>query len=269
MTKYLIINADDYGYTPDISEGIRQAHLNGVVISTSAMMNGAYIERELPELMRQCPRIGVGVHLVLTVGKPVLPVEALPVLMRLTPDGQHFNKGVVEVIDQLDADEVRAEWRAQIEKFIRLSGHAPDHLDGHHHVMCMGGKLYQIYLDLARQYGCALRRPVEGYLTDLPERSPLEAGVVMPEWLDTRFYDEGVHEAILDMMIADLPEGASEWMCHPGVMDEALSAGSGYSERRADELDLLTRPGLRRELEQADVHLITFGELSGLCRDKS
>lgn len=262
MLKQLIVNADDYGHTPGISEGIRRAHLEGIVNSTSAMMNGPYIERELPELIRQCPRIGAGLHLVLTVGKPVLPVEALPVLMHLVPDGQRFFKGVEGMIDQVDAGEVKAEWQAQIEKFIRLAGRAPDHLDGHHHVMCMGGKFYRIYLELARQYVCAVRRPVEGSLGDLPERGSLETGVVIPERLDTRFYDEGVNEAMLDIMIADMPTGTTEWMCHPAVVDDALVGGSDYSDRRADELDLLTRPGLRRKLETAGVTLISFGGLS-------
>ncbi len=37
--KQLIINSDDYGRTPDISRGIREAHLRGVVTSTTCMMN--------------------------------------------------------------------------------------------------------------------------------------------------------------------------------------------------------------------------------------
>ena len=262
MKKQLIVNADDYGYTPGISEGIRRAHLEGIVTSTSAMLNGAYIDRELPELIRQCPRIGVGLHLVLTVGKPVLPVEELPVLMHLAPDGQHFFKGVENVIDRVDAEEVKAEWVAQIENFIRLAGRRPDHLDGHHHVMCMGGKFYRIYLELARQYGCAVRRPVEGSLADLPERDSLEAGVIIPERLDTRFYDEGANETMLDAMIADIPPGTTEWMCHPGVVDETLRRVSDYSARRAIELELLTRPAIRRKLEASQIDLISFGELS-------
>ena len=39
MPKRLIINSDDYGRTPDISRGIREAHLHGVVTSTTCMMN--------------------------------------------------------------------------------------------------------------------------------------------------------------------------------------------------------------------------------------
>lgn len=265
MTKYLIINADDYGYSPGISQGIRQAQLNGVVTSTSAMMNGPYIDHELPELIRQCPRIGAGVHLVITVGKPLLPIGELPGLMSLSPDGQHLFKEVGAFLNLIDPVELKAEWQAQIEKFIRLAGRAPDHLDAHHHAMCFGNEFFMVYLELAARYGCGVRPPVEGsppawYQAAHDQRVPI------PKRLDTRFYDEGVTETMLDTMIADLPDGVSEWMCHPGVVDEPLRAGSDYSTRRAKELDLLAQPELRRKLEGAGICLISYGRLSEVDR---
>jgi predicted glycoside hydrolase/deacetylase ChbG (UPF0249 family) len=264
--KYLIVNADDYGHTPGISEGIRQAHLKGVVSSTTSMMNGPHIDRELPELIRQCPRIGTGVHLVITVGEPLLPVEKLPRLMSLSPDGQHLFKEVGAFLDLVDPVELKAEWTAQIEKFIHLTGRAPDHLDAHHHAMCFGEPFFRVYLELAREYGCAVRPMVEG--------SPLawnrmvqELKIPMPTKLDTRFYDEGVTKVMLATMIAEMPEGVTEWMCHPGLVDDQVRAISDYNDRRNDEVAMLTDPDLHLRIETAGIKLINFGELTALHRN--
>jgi predicted glycoside hydrolase/deacetylase ChbG (UPF0249 family) len=263
MTKYLIINADDYGHTPGTSAGIRQAHLRGVVTSTTAMMNGPYIDRELPELIRQCPRIGTGVHLVITVGEPLLPLEKLPHLMSLSPDGKRLYKEVGAFLDLLDPVELKAEWVAQIEKFIQLTGRAPDHLDAHHHAMCFGEPFFKVYLELAVKYGCGVRPPVDGS-PQAWERAARDRKIRMPDKLDTRFYDEGVTDGTLELMIAELPEGVTEWMCHPGLPDEQLRTISDYSDRRMDEVSLLTNPALRQKLETAGVRLITFGDLINL-----
>jgi predicted glycoside hydrolase/deacetylase ChbG (UPF0249 family) len=259
--KQLIVNADDYGHTPGTSAGIRKAHLEGIVTSTSAMMNSLHIDTELPRLINLCPRIGIGVHLVMTNGSPLLPVSSLPTLMSLSIDGRTFNHDPLVQIDRIDPQEVRAEWQAQIEKFIRLTGHAPDHLDAHHHAMCFGERYFEIYLELAKKYGCAVRRPVDGSPESWLELNKLSPKVSMPDRLDTRFYDEGISWVMLEQMIEELNEGTTEWMCHPGVVDDEILAISDYNTRRADELMLLTRSELRSKLEAVPVTLISFDYL--------
>ncbi|HCS39550.1 MAG TPA: hypothetical protein DIW44_08195 [Anaerolineaceae bacterium] len=81
MSKRLIVNADDYGHTHGVSQGIRLAHLRGIVTSTTAMMNYRGAEDDLRKATHECPRLGLGLHLVLTSGNPVLPVEKVPDLV--------------------------------------------------------------------------------------------------------------------------------------------------------------------------------------------
>ncbi len=259
--KSLIINADDYGLSPGVSEGIRQAHLGGVVTSTSAMLNCPHVEEELVRLIRLCPRIGIGIHLVFTVGKPVLPVKSLPGLMSLAPDGKQFFKGIASKIDQVDPAEVKAEWTAQIEKFIQIIGRAPDHLDAHHHAMCFNGQLFEIYLELAKTYQCPVRRPLEGTPASRLEEKIISSMVVMPDGLDTRFYGDDASEAMLEQMVSEVGEGTTEWMCHPGRVDEELMNVSDYNTRRVDELNLLTGSVIRSQMKEAHIKLITFGDL--------
>ena len=79
--KKLIINADDLGLTPGVTRGIIKAHLNGIVTSTSAMMNSPHISQSLSAVNKEAPSLGLGVHLVLTWGKPLLPANAVPSLV--------------------------------------------------------------------------------------------------------------------------------------------------------------------------------------------
>ena len=69
--KQLIINSDDYGRTPDISRGIREAHLNGVVTSTTCMMNIPTTAEDVAIALKETPELAMGVHLVLTMGRPI------------------------------------------------------------------------------------------------------------------------------------------------------------------------------------------------------
>src|SRR5512143_145694 len=75
--KRLIINSDDYGRTPEISRGIREAHLRGVVTSTTCMMNIPTTGDDISIALTETPNLGMGVHLVLTMGRPLSAPESV------------------------------------------------------------------------------------------------------------------------------------------------------------------------------------------------
>src|SRR5512134_3413038 len=151
--KRLIINSDDYGRTPEISRGIREAHLNGVVTSTTCMMNIPTTAEDVAIAVQETPKLGLGVHLVLTMGKPLLPRVAVPSIV--DGDGNHFKyTPFIENLPRLNMTEVKAEWRAQIERFIQAAGRKPTHLDSHHHSSYFTPELFRGMLELAREYNC-------------------------------------------------------------------------------------------------------------------
>ena len=94
MNNYLIVNADDFGYSHSINKGIIKAIENGIVTSTSVMVN-ATAANEAKDLTKY-PDLSVGLHFELK-----------------------------EVAD------VEAELKRQIEKFVAIVGKMPDHLDTH------------------------------------------------------------------------------------------------------------------------------------------
>ena len=70
MIKRLIVNADDYGLSEGVCLGILKAHRDGILTSTTCMMNMENIEKYL-EMTKAYPNLGLGVHLNITVGKPL------------------------------------------------------------------------------------------------------------------------------------------------------------------------------------------------------
>src|SRR4030095_3064505 len=130
--KRLIINSDDYGRTPDISRGIRETHLHGVVTSTTCMMNIATTANDVVIALKETPKLGMGVHLVLTMGRPVSAPEAVPSIV--DENGNFFKYGsLIENLPNLNMEDVKTEWRAQIEAFVKVAGRKPTHNDSHHH----------------------------------------------------------------------------------------------------------------------------------------
>ena len=128
MIKKLIINADDFGMCEGNSLGILLAHEKGLVSSTTVMMNMPYALWALDKA-KAYPNLGIGVHLNLTAGKPLLPGKK----SYTDEEGNFLRPSAYE--DEFpdgEPDEVYEEWKAQIEAFIAHTGHLPTHLDSHH-----------------------------------------------------------------------------------------------------------------------------------------
>ena len=263
--KQLIINSDDYGRTTDISRGIRQAHLNGVVTSTTCMMNIPTTAEDVVVALRETPGLAMGVHLVLTMGKPITSGAS-----SITDENGNFFKYVpfIEHLDQLDMDEVKAEWRAQIETFIKAAGRKPTHLDSHHHSSYFAPKLFRGMLELAKEYDCAIRFPftndISSELEETNKHVPTlieEFNLRRPDTFLVDFYDEGATREELLNLINNVSDGTTEIMCHPGYVDDAFAQESVYNFQRERELKILTDPSIKEAIETNGIKLSTFAEL--------
>ncbi|MCB8983978.1 MAG: carbohydrate deacetylase [Ardenticatenaceae bacterium] len=277
MNLRLIINSDDYGRSSEVSRGIREAHLRGVVSSTTCMMNFPNVVDDLALALAETPELGLGVHLVLTAGRPLLPADQVPTLVN--PTGGFFKLDqLVARLDTLDPSEVKAEWRAQIEKFIQAAGRKPTHLDSHHHSSYFTADLFQNMLDLALEYDCAIRQIFcqenGDSLNGLPwavqasvrQFAPALMGEYAPPTTDgfyTTFYDDWATKEELLRIIGSLPEtGTYEIMCHPGYSDAALLASTVYASQRDRELAILTDPDIRQAIAARQIELVTFAEVA-------
>lgn len=76
MERLLIVNADDFGLSKGQNYGIIEACRNGIVTSTTALVNGQAIDHAV-QLSRDEPSLAIGMHFVLTMGKPLTAMPGL------------------------------------------------------------------------------------------------------------------------------------------------------------------------------------------------
>jgi predicted glycoside hydrolase/deacetylase ChbG (UPF0249 family) len=279
MQRRLIVNADDYGRSPGVSRGILQAHRGGIVTSTTVMINQPGVEPQLEEALA-CGDLGIGLHLVFSAWRPLLPPARIPSLVR--SDGSFLDQHTLWAqAGRIPQDQLGAELAAQMDRFISVAGRKPDHLDCHHFVH-LYPPFFQVYADLAARFHLPLRVPfppesdfaasigtlsfLEGFPRDLvrgmiaTNSALLTArGLAHPDhFIGTFFGQESLALEYLANLLGALPDGVSELMCHPGY-DDPLLASSTYRLERETELDLLTSPVVRERVDALGIELVTFG----------
>jgi predicted glycoside hydrolase/deacetylase ChbG (UPF0249 family) len=282
MLRRLIVNADDFGLTPGVSRGIIRAHREGIVTSTSVMINMPHAEESLRLAQQEAPGLGIGLHLNLTAGRPISSPETIPDLV--SPTGKFLDADtLIDKLAGIDIEQVRREFAAQIERFTAIMGQPPDHLDDHHYISARSLQTARLFVEMAGELGCPIRRStarkdiLDGDLAEsyarihgkdnLPKLiEELDAiltggGVPTPDYFIGGFYGGGATLGSLLLIILDTEEGVSELMCHPAEVDSELRRMSSYSDRRGDELAALTHPSAKEVINSAFFQLINFGDL--------
>lgn len=219
MIKKLIVNGDDYGLSDGVCLGILKAHRQGILTSTTCMMNMENIEEYLA-WTKNDPDLGLGVHLNITVGKPLTKVSFVDELGNFQSRDTYKKREPI-----VNQEELYQEWKAQIEKFIKIMGHKPTHLDSHHHVHLLPGNI-DVALKLAHEYDLPIRQ--ETYLQQDFE----------PVYFEELFYNQDATFEMIDTIIHKEVE-IFELMCHPAMIDWKLYQISSYNLKRAHELDIL------------------------------
>jgi chitin disaccharide deacetylase len=221
--RYVIFNADDFGYSHGINRGILEGHDRGVITSTTLVVNGM-ATAEAARLARERPALAVGLHV-------------------------NFTNEADRLLDLEDAQACRAELRRQHARFCDLMGEKPTHLDSHQHVHRhhMRRRLFE---ELADEEGLPLR-----------DRPPVVfKGGFYAQWTYGVFEPEKVSfEALARILRHEISEGIYEMSCHPGYFDSALQAV--YHREREAELQTLTDRRLRPLLDELGITLISYREL--------
>jgi hypothetical protein len=251
--KDLIVNADDFNLTAGVTRGILDAHRRGIVTSATVMVNLPGLAQSR-DLARDATGLGLGLHINLTLGRPVLPAHRLPSLVDARGE---FVRDRDRLGETGDPQEIRDEALAQLRRFLDAFGIPPTHLDTHYHMHRLPRVLGPI-LEIAG----ARRVPVRALTAEMA--ASIRA-LGLPA-VDRAAGDVGREpfwtvEALM-AFIASIGPGVTELMCHPGYADASLST-SGYTIQREGELRALCDPRVRRALSEAGVRLIDYRELSG------
>lgn len=220
----LIVNADDFGYSKGINYGIIEAHRNGIVNSTTMMMNMPGVSHAV-DLAKENPNLKVGIHLVLTCGKPLL--TDVPTLV----DQDGFFKKNRDILESnISLEELEREWTAQVEKFLE-TGLTLTHIDSHHHVHTVP-RFLPIVQKLSKKFNLSVRRVSDHALEGVPPYSD----VFLHE-----FYGEGATYDYFEKIVTQVQDGQTvEVMCHPGYLDHEVLNNSSYAKDRVTEVEILT-----------------------------
>lgn len=261
--KQLVVNADDFGFTRDVNAGIVEAHRSGILTATTLMATGDAFD-DAVRLARETPSLDIGCHLVL-VGAPGFPLT-IPQLVRALALGR------IRVYDEL---------HRQVRRVVD-AGLNPTHLDTHKHTHLLPPVLEAV-ARISEEFRIPwVRRPF-----DFPLQ-PGGVGGAKRAWtnrlmrlMNGRFGSSLARHRCrstdwfagfkltgsygsqdLINLIRALPDGVTEFMCHPGHCGEDLRAArTRLKESREEELRALTAPDVRVALAEAGVTLACFRDL--------
>jgi len=279
--RRLIVNADDFGLHESVNRGIRAAHLQGIVTSASLMASGAAFDQAVG-IARECPRLGVGVHLTLVGGRPVLPVAEIPTLV--DEEGSFYASYSLFLArymsGRVSLAEIERELAAQIAK-VRLAGINPSHLDSHQHLHVMPG-ISQVVLAMTRRFSIrAIRIPAESvlYFTGMQptfgrvigrtgltllagflRQQAMAAGVATTDHFFGMLAGGNLTESKLTAILMQLPDGISEIMTHPAAAADSLANEFVWGYHWEQEGQALSSAAVRALIEEKRIQLITFRE---------
>lgn len=245
--KRLIVNADDFGYTRDVNAGIVHGHRQGILNATTLMATGPAFDHAVA-LARENPSLDIGVHLVL------VDAEGYPqTLARLTAA---VALGRIPIYERL---------AGQVRKILD-AGIRPTHLDTHKHTHLLP-QVLEAVARIAHQFNIPwVRRLVPApvpFLQAMGQARLIRRGCRTTDYFEG-FEMTGRFQADdLARLIRRLPNGLTEFMCHPGFCGEELRAAkTRLKASRQIELDALTSGQVREAIEESCVTLVSYRDLA-------
>ena len=261
--KLLIVNCDELGVSHAGNVGIYEALREGIGTSASLMVPCPWAREAAARYRGE----DVGVHLTLNAEWEIYrwgPITHAPSL--LDGDGG-FPRTSEDLWDHADLDEVGRELRAQVERAI-LWGFDVSHLDSHLGTLQQRPEFFDVYLELAVDFGLPLRLSAAATERDIGfpfRRLAAEEGVLFPD----HFVPGRTAGArrVMERTLFELEPGVTEIHAHPAVDTPELRALSPDWPARVDDHDLLVLDhGIRALVERAGAHLVGYRELRDTMR---
>ncbi|EEX93621.1 hypothetical protein VIOR3934_13037 [Vibrio orientalis CIP 102891 = ATCC 33934] len=248
----LIINADDFGLSESVNNGIVECFQAGLVKSTTIMMNQKGVDHAI-DLYKQGLVPEVGLHFTVTSGKPLSPPEEVPSLI---DDSGYFIDKVKLMDHPVSETEVYKELLAQYNAALE-AGLDINHIDSHHFAGVYA-PLKAAFVRFSNDFKIPVRR------VDMFVRGQSALQVPTTDAFDLGFFDEGATKNNLKTMILahkeKYPDGLVEFMCHPSSEEniEELYDVTGYVGKRVNERDILTSPEMKNWLAEHNVETVGF-----------
>jgi hopanoid biosynthesis associated protein HpnK len=279
--KRLIVNADDFGLSPEVNAGIIRAHRDGILRSASLMV-AEPAARAAADLARDHPALDVGLHAVVCRGRSILDASRLGAAVG--ESGAFIDSpvgaGMRYYFDRSMRTAMTDELRAQIERHLELVGYL-NHIDGHlnFHVHPL---FADILVDLAVEYKVScIRLPRERVMTTLrlrrdhaprklvesvifrtlsrrTRRMMTARGLTSTDALFGLHQSGHLSEDYVVGVLDRIRAGTTELYFHPA----ADIGGVPPAAAAQLEVEILTSPRVREAIDRNGIELITFADLA-------
>jgi predicted glycoside hydrolase/deacetylase ChbG (UPF0249 family) len=230
-TKYLIVNADDFGQSRGVNHGIIKAHRRGIVTSASLMVRWP-AAREATAYAREHMSLSLGLHV--DLGENAFQA------------GQWVP--LYSVVPLQDVTAITAEVSRQLDAFRHLMGCDPSHLDSHQHVH-LREPIRSVLIDIARQLGIPLRHCCPNVCYRGNFYGQTAEGAPLPDAISLNGFIR---------ILETLPPGCTELGCHPA---DGCDLDTMYRSERLEELRVLCDPKVRAALQTRGIELRSFKQL--------
>lgn len=263
--KRLVVTADDFGASPQVNEAVERAHRDGILTAASLMVSGAAVD-DAVERAKRLPSLGVGLHVVLVDGRPVLPPDRIPALV----DAQGaFRTDMVRAAMRIFASpaarrQLKAEVEAQFEAFA-ATGLPLDHVNAHRHFhlhptiaatlvkvgMAHGMRTVRAPVEpravLRAVENEGARSGIEGIWAQQVQRLMRRASLATPDQVFGLAWSGAMTAPRINGLLQHLPDGLSEIYAHPATGPYPGSApGYRYAEELAALTDVLVKQAVAR-----------------------
>ena len=275
---FVIINADDFGWTEGINEGILEAHRHGVLTSAT-LLTGMKATNHAIELAKSYPRLSVGVHLSYGLGEPLVSVSELNALYKsdgkpkFKTAGLWFHASIRrKVRRQLDLH-----FRSQVE-YVANQGLEITHLDTHKHLH-YSPVIFEIVARIASDFKIPAVRLIKENIADHGSwEVKTRASIAMLYWTAyVNMYKTAKHglvctnrfigltqtgkwtKQIFMDIIRTIRPGVTEIMMHPGHIDGLEDEPTRLIDSRQTELNILTYPTIKEHFYQCQMNMKLIG----------
>ncbi len=230
-TRRLIINADDFGQSQGINDGIIRCHEQGVVTSASLMVRWPWA-RAAAEYARDRPALSVGLHI--DLGEWVCQNGEWRPLYQVVPPNA--------------PSAIEAEIACQLEMFQRLVRRDPTHLDSHQHV-----HRHEPVRTFVTQISDRLGVPCRSFSDGVTHRGEFYGQTGEGHSLDGAI----TVERLIAILVA-LPVGTTELGCHPGLRGDAPGM---YVAEREHEAHVLCDSRVRAAIDAEGIELLSYRDV--------
>jgi predicted glycoside hydrolase/deacetylase ChbG (UPF0249 family) len=291
--RKLIVNADDFGFNREVTDGILECHKNGCVTSTTLMAHMPAAEYAV-EQSKKFPNLSVGIHLAINTGRPLSDPKKIPALV----DSDGNFKSSSEIVRlakrcRLPIEQVQREFTAQVERFLSF-GITPTHCDGHQHITVNPQPLIAM-MRVIKKYNIKRMRTYRGLyrldktcnfkFSNLLEmlrintvRAPKSTYYeLLHRFLQLRGYRLpdmkcGFYKVVSSSplnydlngwaaLLKNLPDGVCELVVHPGLPSSDPMDREEFRKVRVLEYELLSSPRTKKLCEEFGVELVNFNVL--------